>query len=57
MLAFRVPSEVLDPRKTWSDSAEYDTQAKKLAEMFRKNFEKFASVAGSIKAAGPQGWP
>jgi phosphoenolpyruvate carboxykinase (ATP) len=50
-----VPNEVLDPRGTWSDPAEYDTQARKLAEMFRKNFEKFGSVAEAIKAAGPQG--
>ena len=50
-----VPNEVLDPRGTWSDASAYDTQAKKLAEMFRKNFEKFGSVAESIKAAGPQG--
>jgi phosphoenolpyruvate carboxykinase (ATP) len=50
-----VPNEVLDPRGTWSDSAAYDTQAKKLAEMFRKNFEKFGSVAESVKRAGPQG--
>jgi phosphoenolpyruvate carboxykinase (ATP) len=50
-----VPNEVLEPRGTWSDPAAYDTQAKKLAEMFRKNFEKFGSVADSIKAAGPQG--
>ncbi|CAN5918241.1 phosphoenolpyruvate carboxykinase (ATP) [soil metagenome] len=50
-----VPAEVLDPRGTWSDAAAYDDQAKKLAEMFRANFEKFGSVAASIKAAGPQG--
>jgi phosphoenolpyruvate carboxykinase (ATP) len=50
-----VPNEVLDPRGTWSDPAEYDTQAKKLAEMFRKNFEKFGSVADAIKATGPRG--
>ncbi|MDB4912501.1 MAG: pckA [Gemmatimonadetes bacterium] len=50
-----VPVEVLDPRGTWADGGAYDTQAKKLAEMFRKNFEKFGSVAESIKAAGPQG--
>jgi phosphoenolpyruvate carboxykinase (ATP) len=50
-----VPAEVLDPRGTWSDAAAYDDQAKKLAEMFRVNFEKFGSVAASIKAAGPQG--
>jgi phosphoenolpyruvate carboxykinase (ATP) len=50
-----VPTEVLDTRGTWSDAAAYDTQAKQLAEMFRKNFEKFGSVAATIKAAGPQG--
>ena len=50
-----VPVEVLDPRGTWSDSGAYDTQAKKLAEMFRANFEKFGSVASAIRAAGPQG--
>src|SRR4029079_17422305 len=49
-----VPTEILDPRGTWSDAAAYDTQAKKLAEMFRKNFEKFGSVATKIRDAGPQ---
>ena len=50
-----VPTDVLDPRGTWSDGAAYDTQAKKLAGMFRKNFEKFGSVAAAIRDAGPQG--
>ena len=50
-----VPKEVLDPRGTWADGAAYDTQAKKLAEMFRKNFEKFGAVGEVIKEAGPKG--
>jgi phosphoenolpyruvate carboxykinase (ATP) len=50
-----VPAEVLDPRRTWSDGAAYDAQAKKLAEMFRANFERFGSVAETIRAAGPRG--
>jgi phosphoenolpyruvate carboxykinase (ATP) len=50
-----VPTEILDPRATWSDPVAYDAQAKKLAEMFRTNFEKFGSVAAAIRAAGPQG--
>jgi phosphoenolpyruvate carboxykinase (ATP) len=50
-----VPTEILDPRGTWSDSAAYDAQAKKLAEMFRKNFERFGNVAAKIRDAGPQG--
>jgi phosphoenolpyruvate carboxykinase (ATP) len=50
-----VPTEVLDARGTWSDHTAYDAQARKLAEMFRKNFEKFGSVAAKIRDAGPQG--
>jgi phosphoenolpyruvate carboxykinase (ATP) len=50
-----IPAEILDPRGTWVDAAAYDAQAKKLAEMFRKNFEKFGSVATKIRDAGPQG--
>ena len=50
-----VPAGVLDPRSTWPDPAGYDAQAHKLAEMFRKNFEKFGDVANSIKTAGPKG--
>jgi phosphoenolpyruvate carboxykinase (ATP) len=50
-----VPSEVLRARDTWQDKAAYDAQAKKLAEMFRKNFEKFGEVEEAIRSAGPKG--
>jgi phosphoenolpyruvate carboxykinase (ATP) len=50
-----VPSEVLNTRDTWKDKHAYDEQARKLAEMFRKNFEKFGSVAtDAVKNAGPR---
>jgi phosphoenolpyruvate carboxykinase (ATP) len=50
-----VPQGVLDPRGTWPNGEEYDKQAKKLAEMFKKNFEKFGHASDAIKSAGPQG--
>src|SRR5687767_2285277 len=49
-----VPREVLRPRETWSDGAAYDAQAKKLAGMFRENFEKFGGVSEEIRKAGPR---
>jgi phosphoenolpyruvate carboxykinase (ATP) len=49
-----VPTEVLTPRSTWSDTAAYDAQAKKLAGMFRDNFEQFHSeVPDAVVKAGP----
>ncbi len=50
-----VPTEVLDPRTTWKDKAQYDQQAKSLAKLFSDNFSKYASEAASeIRKAGPQ---
>jgi phosphoenolpyruvate carboxykinase (ATP) len=50
-----VPSKVLNPRTTWPDPAAYDAQARKLAAMFRENFETFGSAESAIKNAGPKG--
>jgi phosphoenolpyruvate carboxykinase (ATP) len=44
-----VPTEVLDPRATWTDPEAYDRQAKKLRAMFEdniRNIGKKASTAG-----------
>jgi phosphoenolpyruvate carboxykinase (ATP) len=50
-----VPSEVLQPRNTWSDPAAYDAQAHRLARMFGDNFKSFeAEAAPDVVAAGPK---
>ena len=49
-----VPREVLSPRGTWADPAAYDAQARKLAAMFKENFEQFRAAApDGAAAAGP----
>jgi phosphoenolpyruvate carboxykinase (ATP) len=49
-----VPSEILRPRDTWKDQSAYDDQARKLADMFKENFESYAAdVPEEVRAAGP----
>jgi phosphoenolpyruvate carboxykinase (ATP) len=49
-----VPSGLLTPRGTWPDPAAYDDQARRLATMFRENFEQYRSqVPEPVAAAGP----
>ncbi len=50
-----VPSEVLNPRETWSDAEAYDDKAYDLAQRFNDNFQKYADGASDeIKAAAPK---
>jgi len=50
-----VPSELLHPRNTWADGAEYDATCQKLAKLFNDNFQKFADGSSDeIKAAAPK---
>ncbi len=49
-----VPTEVLNPRGTWSDTAAYDAKANELAASFKKNFAQFEDYASEeIMNGGP----
>lgn len=49
-----VPDEILVPRNTWEDKEAYDKKANELAQLFVKNFDKYASQANEeIMAAAP----
>jgi phosphoenolpyruvate carboxykinase (ATP) len=49
-----VPSEILIPANTWDDNAAFQATAKKLANLFVKNFVDFESGASKgVRAAAP----
>lgn len=50
-----VPDDVLLPRGTWDDPQAYDRQARHLADLFNKNFEKYKEGSSqAIIDAGPR---
>lgn len=50
-----VPSEILNPRGTWTDKEAYDKTANNLAGQFVKNFEQYAAeTSADILAAAPK---
>ena len=49
-----VPSELLNPRNTWKDKAAYDAQARELAGLFLKNFQRFSDAPAAVREAGPR---
>ena len=60
---FEVPTElpgvdtnILDPRNTYADAAEWETKAKDLAGRFIKNFAKYTTneAGKALVEAGPQ---
>jgi phosphoenolpyruvate carboxykinase (ATP) len=50
-----VPADILQPRNTWSDKANFDDKARKVASLFRENFKKYeAGTSAEVRAAGPK---
>lgn len=47
-----VPTEILDPRNTWTDKDGYDKTAASLADKFVANFKKYADYANDEILAG-----
>ena len=49
-----VDASILDPRRTWADPAAYDAMARRLVDMFVRNFARFEATAGAeVRAASP----
>jgi len=50
-----IPSEILNPKNTWTDKSAFDNKANDLAALFIKNFEKYSEEASTeVIAAAPQ---
>jgi phosphoenolpyruvate carboxykinase (ATP) len=50
-----VPPQMLCPRDTWANPAEYDAAARRLATLFHANFKSYAAqVSEGVRAAGPR---
>jgi phosphoenolpyruvate carboxykinase (ATP) len=50
-----VPSEILNPKNTWSSADAYNERAHFLVDLFKNNFDKYtADVSKEIAAAGPK---
>jgi phosphoenolpyruvate carboxykinase (ATP) len=49
-----VPADILIPRNVWADKPAFDATAKKLADLFTKNFAAYeGGVNAEVKVAGP----
>lgn len=49
-----VPTELLTPKNSWKNPAQYDEKAKNLAGQFTENFKRFEQHAPQLKNAGPR---
>ena len=50
-----VDSNILDPRNTWADKADFDATAARLVTLFTNNFARFADhVDAAVRDAAPR---
>jgi phosphoenolpyruvate carboxykinase (ATP) len=50
-----VPKNLLNPWEAWKNRDAYEQMARRLAQMFDKNFEQFAdNVSAEVRNAGPR---
>jgi len=50
-----VPAEILDPSTAWADNTDFKNTQMELANMFEKNFDKYADQATpEVRAQGPR---
>ena len=50
-----VPSELLNPQRSWHGTADFRDEVAKLARLFQENFDRYASEATrEVREAGPQ---
>ena len=50
-----VPDELLNPKKSWTGTADFKDEVTKLGELFSENFKNYADEASDeVKKAGPQ---
>lgn len=49
-----VPTDILNPQKTWDHPSAYEQQARQLAKQFAENFKQFTNASEEVVAAGPE---
>ena len=49
-----IPTEVLDPRMSWSDKEAYYKEAIKLSNLFKENFKQYGESIIHLEEYGPK---
>ena len=50
----QIPSKILDPKSSWSNTDQYIVAAKRLAHLFIENFNRFGEETKYLTKFGPQ---